>query len=428
MVGGQGFAVVLVGQKRDGHERLVADVGENGKRWEGAMGKTGEEVGRSWIRTSEGVSQQIYSLPRLATSVSARERERLAKKRCGVKRVPVEKYRVWTPFRQFGSSMKLSLFVILAQIFLVTLIRAEEVKLDRAKALEELKAIEQKNEKLTQDLLAKSARDLNEAGSDKFKAVQVYLESYRNVEFGRAQDGETRFQQWRVENKDKIASLDFSTAAQLHVQYVALVCREALEEKEAPKAGEWGVYWENLFKSREIAENPGDLIEAKMPSPKKGGMGRKQKKESGNDFDRPAVESPLVRDRQIQGFLEGVQEAKFSSASVGPIFNQVVRPHLRKAKSRDLMRLWDLRIAAMDEDVEKEVKTLGADDYKILKRPELLWERADDLEKMGERESAWAQKMAILKANPYHPKLSKWIGEMKQALGESSQALPEKAP
>ena len=392
------------------------------------MGKRREEVGRSWIRTSEGVSQQIYSLPRLATSVSARERERLAKKRCGVKRVPVEKYRVWTPFRQFGSSMKMSLFVILAQIFLVTLILAEEVKLDRAKALEELKAIEQKNEKLTQDLLAKSARDLNEAGSDKFKAVQVYLESYRNVEFGRAQDGETRFQQWRVENKDKIASLDFSTAAQLHVQYVALVCREALGEKEAPKAGEWGVYWENLFKSREIAENPGDLMEAKMPSSKKGGIGRKQKKESGNDFDRPAVESPLVRDRQIQGFLEGVQEAKFSSASVGPIFNQVVRPHLRKAKSRDLMRLWDLRIAAMDEDVEKEVKTLGADDYKILKRPELLWERADDLEKMGERESAWAQKMAILKANPYHPKLSKWIGEMKQALGESSQALPEKAP
>lgn len=87
--------------------------------------------------------------------------------------------------------MKMSLFVILAQIFLVTLIRAEEVKLDRAKALEELKAIEQKNETLTQDLLAKSARDLNEAGSDKFKAVQVYLENYRNVEFGRAQDGET---------------------------------------------------------------------------------------------------------------------------------------------------------------------------------------------------------------------------------------------
>ena len=92
MVGGQGFAVVLVGQKRDGHEGLVADVGQDGKRWEGAMGKRGEEVGRSWIRTSEGVSQQIYSLPRLATSVSARESKRLAKKRCGVKRVPVEKY------------------------------------------------------------------------------------------------------------------------------------------------------------------------------------------------------------------------------------------------------------------------------------------------------------------------------------------------
>lgn len=324
--------------------------------------------------------------------------------------------------------MKMSFFVILTQIFLVTVIQAEEAKLDRGKALAELKEIEAKNEKLTQDLLAKAAKELAEAGLDKFKAVQVYVESYRNVEFGRAQDGETRYQQWRVENKEKLGSLDFSEGAQLHVQYVALVCREALGEKEAPKAGEWGVYWENLFKSREIAESPGDLTEGKAVATKKGGVGRKQKKESGNDFDRPAVESPLVRDRQIQGFLEGVQEAKLSSASVGPIFNQVVRPHLRKAKSRDLMRLWDLRIAAMDEDVEKEVKTLGADDYKILKRPEMMWERADDLEKIGERESAWAQKMGILRANPYHPKLSKWIEDLKQALGEGSPALPEKAP
>ena len=304
----------------------------------------------------------------------------------------------------------------------------EEAKLDRAKALEELKGMEEKNEKLTHDLLEKAAKELTEAGLDKFKAVQVYLESYRNVEFGRAQDGETRFQQWRVENKEKMGSLDFSEGAQLHVQYVALVCREALGEKEAPKAEEWGVYWENLFQSREIAESPGDLREGKVPMAKKGGAGRKQKKESGNDFDRPAVESPLVRDRQIQGFLEEVKEAKLSSASVVGIFNQVVRPHLRKAKSRELIRLWDLRIAGMDKDVEKEVKTLGLDDYKLLKRPELMWERADDLEKIGEQESAWAQKMEILRANPYHPKLSDWIGDLKQALGESSAGLPDKAP
>ena len=99
MVGGQGLPVVLVGQKRDVHERLVADVGQNGKMWKRTMGKRREEVGRSWIRTSEGVSQQIYSLPRLATSVSARERERLAKKWCGVKSDPKEKISRLNPFQ-----------------------------------------------------------------------------------------------------------------------------------------------------------------------------------------------------------------------------------------------------------------------------------------------------------------------------------------
>ena len=91
-VGGQRLPVVLIGQEREGHKKLVADVGEDGKRCEGLMGKRGEEVGRSWIRTSEGVSQQIYSLPRLATSVSARELERLAKKRGAVKSDPKKKH------------------------------------------------------------------------------------------------------------------------------------------------------------------------------------------------------------------------------------------------------------------------------------------------------------------------------------------------
>ena len=33
-----------------------------------------ESGGQEWIRTIEGVSQQIYSLPRLATSVPTRKR------------------------------------------------------------------------------------------------------------------------------------------------------------------------------------------------------------------------------------------------------------------------------------------------------------------------------------------------------------------
>ena len=309
---------------------------------------------------------------------------------------------------------------------------AEGTKLDRAKAWEELRALEQKNEKMTQDLLRKSARDFTEAGTDKGKAVQMYLESYRNAEFGRAQEGDTRFQQWKVDNKEKIVSLDFTTAAQLHVQYLGLVCREALGEKEAPKAVEWVAYWEGLTKSKDVPENPTELQEPEAKGKRKrlpgAGMGRKQVRSGGDDFDRPALDSPLVRDRQIQGFLSGVKEAEVASGSVEGVFNRVVRPHLREAKSRELLRLWDQRIVAMDEQAEKEAKTLGADDYKVLRRPELLWEREDDLEKMGEVETAWGGKMEILKSYPYHPKIGEWIGEMKQALGQGSPALPEKAP
>ena len=94
-VRGQRFAVVLEGQERDSHETLVADGGGDGKRWEGVMGKRREEVGRSWIRTSEGVSQQIYSLPRLATSVSARKGKDSQKSGVGSKAIPRKNMVSW---------------------------------------------------------------------------------------------------------------------------------------------------------------------------------------------------------------------------------------------------------------------------------------------------------------------------------------------
>ena len=328
--------------------------------------------------------------------------------------------------------MKMSLFVILAQIFLVTLIRAEEVKLDRTKALEELKAIEQKNETLTQDLLAKSARDLNEAGSDKFKAVQVYLESYRNVEFGRTQDGDTRFGNWRLEEKEMISSLAFGESAQLQVRYVALVCREALGGKERPTAAEWLAYYHDLTKpdnSTEVEEMV--VVEEKAPPAGKG-KGKKKsdasKKQSTGMFDQSAKESPLVRDRQIAGFLDGVPAADVAPGNEAAVFKKVLRPRLLEEKNKELLRIWDQRIARMDEGVEKKVKTLGADDYKILKRPELLWERASDQEALGEKEAAWAQKMEILRTCPYHPKLEEWVKELRGSLERGSSGLPEKTP
>jgi len=48
------------------------------------------------------VSQQIYSLPRLATSVSARELERLAKKRGAVKSDPKKKHGLSGALLHFG--------------------------------------------------------------------------------------------------------------------------------------------------------------------------------------------------------------------------------------------------------------------------------------------------------------------------------------
>ena len=301
--------------------------------------------------------------------------------------------------------------------------------MDRAKALVELTALVAKNDKMTREVLSKAARDLAEAGQERIKAVQVYLESYRNVEYGRTQDGDARFGDWRVQEKEMISSLAFGESAQLQVRYVALVCREALGEKERPTAVEWLAYYHDLTKPENSTE-----VEEAVVTPPAGAQskGKKRsdasKKQSTGMFDQPAKQSPLVRDRQIGGFLEEVPAADVVPGNEAAVFKKVMRPRLLEDKNKELLRLWDQRIARMDERVEKKVKTLGADDYKILKRPELLWEKASDQEALGEKEAAWAQKMEILRTCPYHPKLEEWVKELRGSLEGGSPGLPEKTP
>ena len=305
--------------------------------------------------------------------------------------------------------------------------------MDRAKALAELTVLVAKNEKMTREVLIKAARDLAEAGQERIKAVQVYLESYRNVEFGRTQDGDTRFGDWRVQEREMISSLAFGESVQLQVRYVALVCREALGEKERPTAAEWLTYYHDLTKPENSTEVEEAVVTAVVAPPAGAqSKGKKRadasKKQSTGMFDQPAKQSPLVRDRQIAGFLDGVPAADVAAGNEAAVFKKVLRPRLLEDKNKELLRIWDQRIARMDEGVEKKVKTLGADDYKILKRPELLWERASDQEALGEKEAAWAQKMEILRTCPYHPKLEEWVKELRGSLERGSSGLPEKTP
>ena len=304
---------------------------------------------------------------------------------------------------------------------------------DRVKALADLTALVAKNEKMTREVLSKAARDLAEAGQERIKAVQVYLESYRNVEYGRTQDGDTRFGEWRVQEKEMISSLAFGESVQLQVRYVALVCREALGEKERPTAAEWLDYYHDLTKPENSTEVEEMVVVVEETAPVVGkGKGKRKsdasKKQSTGMFDQSAKQSPLVRDRQIGGFLEEVPAAEVPAGNEAAVFKKVLRPRLLEEKNKELLRLWDQRITRMDERVEKKVKTLGADDYKILKRPELLWERASDQEALGEKEAAWAQKMEILRTCPYHPKLEEWVKELRGSLEGGSSGLPEKTP
>ena len=66
--------------------------------------------------------------------------------------------------------------------------------------------------------------------------------------------------------------------------------------------------------------------------------------------------------------------------------------------------------------------------FATVRRPELLWARAEDLYQIGLKNRAITEMVAVLKSNPLHPRAEAWISQLEAMLPASTKAPATDAP
>ena len=120
----------------------------------------------------------------------------------------------------------------------------------------------------------------------------------------------------------------------------------------------------------------------------------------------------FVRYFQIGPYLSAVDNWSDQPFDVDSIYQKAILPTLRDMKDPRVLDYWMAKLQNEAAHTEKGSNSLAVNKFNNVRRPELLWNRAEDEEVIGQHNQAVADMLALAKAHPDHPDFDKWAARL----------------
>lgn len=106
------------------------------------------------------------------------------------------------------------------------------------------------------------------------------------------------------------------------------------------------------------------------------------------------------------------------------IYQAILLPEMRNQKDIRLLEYWDNKITRERDAVNRTKKDFEIDKFNKERRPSLLWQRDQDLAKVGQRNRAITDMFLQIKTFPTHPEAASWIAELETMLAPTPPPAP----
>ncbi len=106
------------------------------------------------------------------------------------------------------------------------------------------------------------------------------------------------------------------------------------------------------------------------------------------------------------------------------IYNAIILPEFRTAKDPRLLEYWKLIVDRETERAATRKLDVEQRDWQQVRRPALLWARAQDVLLLGYRNRAIGEMFALVKSNPQHPEAANWISQIELLLTPAVASPP----
>jgi hypothetical protein len=107
------------------------------------------------------------------------------------------------------------------------------------------------------------------------------------------------------------------------------------------------------------------------------------------------------------------------------IFDNIVLPELRAERDPRLLEYWEMKIKREAESATGTRRAFDVEQFNTMRRPKLLWNQAQDMIQLGQKNRGIAQMLDVVRTYPSHPDAGGWIAALQSMLSGSA---PSPAP
>lgn len=309
-----------------------------------------------------------------------------------------------------------------------------------AELLTALRAIRDQQVTQQKSLRQRAITEAQAAAANGPRAVQLWEDAVRTVQFNGAPREGAQFREWKEKDGATLSDARVQTAARLYFSWLALSLQRSGGATGKDMLPSVIAHTKDVTALQAALDTLEDQMRREKELAASGKHGTRDKKTDDGAVKRmaeqmlnkPVGSSAVVQSLRLgdllgdaaskRGGRAGGGQAEIaagweqSPGNVEGMFQATILPEMRAQKDARLLEYWDLRIKKEADGALRSKLAFDADQFTQVKRPQLLWNRAQDVLALGQKNRAISEMFNIVKTFPTHPDADRWVASLEETL------------
>ena len=310
---------------------------------------------------------------------------------------------------------------------------------DMKQLLQGLRQFKEQNETSLKTRRTAAYQQITAAASSLDKAAAYWTDAVLAVQFAGVDHQTAAVRDWKQGEGEGLKAKEGANAARLHLVWLGLTMQHSAGAETKQLLPSVIDFTRQLEADDAAISHVVELIDkakaAKRPGTNKALSEETHAKKIHDSILKMSVtNSPVAKRLQIADLLGDVAKKRKRGEDAAPaswetvpgnvngIYNAIILPEFRATKDPRLLEYWDLMIKKEQENIYAGMPDFEERQWSQIKRPAMLWSRAQDLLLIGQRNRAVTEMYNLIKAFPQHPEAAAWISQLEQSLAPAAPA------
>ncbi len=308
---------------------------------------------------------------------------------------------------------------------------------DMKQLLQGLRQFKEQNETSLKTRRTAAYQQITAAASSLDKAAAYWTDAVLAVQFAGVDHQTTAVRDWKQGEGEGLKAKEGANAARLHLVWLGLTMQHSAGAEMKQLLPSVIDFTKQLEADDAAISHVVELIDkakaAKRPGVNKALSEETHAKKIHDSILKMSVtNSPVAKRLQIADLLGDVGKKRKRGEDGAPaswetvpgnvngIYNAIILPEFRATKDPRLLEYWDMMIKKEQENIYAGMPDFEERQWSQIKRPAMLWARAQDLLLIGQRNRAVTEMYNLIKAFPQHPEAAGWISQLEQSLAPAA--------